>query len=118
MSNPFVHIELSTTDIDRARKFYGELFQWKLVDVPMGEMMYTMIQVGEGVGGGMMPSPDKSAPSRWLCFVDVSDVAAGLERAKSLGATVVQEKTPIPGNGFFGVIVDPTGAALGLVEHN
>ena len=55
MANPFVHVELHTQDPEKAKKFYKELFDWKLEDVP--EMNYTIIQVGEGTGGGMMKSP-------------------------------------------------------------
>jgi predicted enzyme related to lactoylglutathione lyase len=54
MANPFVHVELNTTDVDRAKKFYGQLFHWQLEDVPMEQMTYTMIKVGSGTGGGMM----------------------------------------------------------------
>ena len=36
MANPFVHVELSTTDIAKAKSFYGQLFSWKLEDMPMG----------------------------------------------------------------------------------
>jgi len=46
---------LHTQDPERAKKFYKELFDWKLEDVP--DMNYTIIKVGEGTGGGMMKSP-------------------------------------------------------------
>jgi predicted enzyme related to lactoylglutathione lyase len=36
MANPFVHVELNTTDLDKAKKFYGQLFDWKLEDMEMG----------------------------------------------------------------------------------
>ena len=36
MANPFVHVELATTDYDKAKSFYGQLFNWKLQDMPMG----------------------------------------------------------------------------------
>ncbi len=32
MANPFVHVELNTTDIEKAKTFYGQLFNWKLDD--------------------------------------------------------------------------------------
>ena len=54
MRNPFVHVELNTTDIVRAKRFYRALFAWKLKDVPMPHYTYTIIDVGEGTGGGMM----------------------------------------------------------------
>ncbi|MDA0337541.1 MAG: VOC family protein [bacterium] len=51
MANPFVHIELSTDDVAKAKKFYRGVFDWKLADMPMGpDMVYTMIDVGKGVG--------------------------------------------------------------------
>lgn len=51
MPNPFVHVELDTTDHNRAREFYGQLFQWELKDVEMGPMgTYITIGVGEGTG--------------------------------------------------------------------
>ena len=30
MANPFVHVELNTTDVDKAKKFYGRLFDWQM----------------------------------------------------------------------------------------
>lgn len=36
MSNPFVHIELNTTDVSTAKQFYGKLMDWTLEEVPMG----------------------------------------------------------------------------------
>ena len=48
MANPFVHVELATTDIAKAKSFYQSLFDWTLKDEDMGGMIYTMIGVGEG----------------------------------------------------------------------
>ena len=48
MANPFVHVELNTTDLNKAKAFYGNLFDWKLDDLPIGSDTYTMIRVGQG----------------------------------------------------------------------
>jgi predicted enzyme related to lactoylglutathione lyase len=114
MANPFVHVELNTTDINKAKTFYGKLFDWKLEDVPMGEDSYTMIKVGEGTGGGMMKQMVPGAPSAWLAYVNVDDIDAATKKAKSLGATVVRDVTEVMGAGWLSIIVDPTGAPLGL----
>jgi predicted enzyme related to lactoylglutathione lyase len=115
MANPFVHVELATTDPDKAKSFYQALFDWKLNDIDMGGgMTYTMIDVGEGTGGGMMKHPMPGAPSAWLAYVDVDDVAAATATASSLGATIVREVTEVPNAGSFSIIIDPTGAMLGL----
>jgi predicted enzyme related to lactoylglutathione lyase len=44
----------------------------------------------------------------------VDDIEAATKKAKSLGATVMKEVTEVMGMGWLSIIVDPTGAALGL----
>lgn len=116
MGNPFVHIELNTTDVDQAKSFYGELFAWTLKDMPVGPMTYTTIQVGEGTGGGMMKHPMPGQPSLWIPYVLVDSAKASTEKARSLGAKVIKEVAEVPDMGWFSIILDPTGAALGLWE--
>ncbi|HUC09353.1 MAG TPA: VOC family protein [Stellaceae bacterium] len=118
MANPFVHVELSTTDIDKAKSFYRSLFAWQLNDADIGGgMTYTLIHVGEGTGGGMMKHPVPGAPSAWLPYVQVDDLRAATDKAKSLGATIMRDVTPVMDEGAFSIIVDPTGAMLGLWEQ-
>jgi Predicted enzyme related to lactoylglutathione lyase len=70
MGNPFVHVELNTSDVDKAKKFYGQLFAWKFEDVAMGPSgHYTMIKPGEGTGGGILKHPMPGEPSTWLAYV-------------------------------------------------
>jgi uncharacterized protein len=114
MANPFVHVELNTTDVGKAKAFYGSLFDWKLEDVPMGSSTYTMIGVGQGTAGGLVRHPVPGASSAWLAYVMVDDIAAATEKAKSLGATLMQDVTEVPGMGWLSIIIDPTGAALGI----
>jgi predicted enzyme related to lactoylglutathione lyase len=116
MANPFVHIELGTTDVNKAKAFYGSLFNWTLEDMPMPSGTYTMIKVGEGTGGGIMKHPVPGAPSAWLAYVQVDDIAASTKKAKSLGANIMQDVTEIPTVGSFSVLIDPTGAAIALFQ--
>jgi predicted enzyme related to lactoylglutathione lyase len=116
MANPFVHVELNTTDVSKAKTFYGSLFNWTLEDVPMPGGSYTTIKVGEGTGGGIMKHPVPGAPSAWLAYVLVDDIAAATKKAKSLGANVMKDVTEVMGMGSLSIIIDPTGAALGLWE--
>jgi predicted enzyme related to lactoylglutathione lyase len=111
MGNPFVHVELNTTDPSKAKDFYGKLFNWTLEDVPMGDGNYTMIKPGEGTGGGIVKHPVPGAPSSWLAYVIVDDIAASTQKAKALGATVMLDVTEVPNMGWMSVII---GAALGL----
>lgn len=114
MSNPFVHVELNTTDVAKAKSFYSQLFDWKLEDVPMPGGTYTLIGVGQGTGGGLMKHPVAGAPSAWLSYVLVDDIHAATRKAISLGATVKQGVTEVMGMGSLSIIADPTGATLAL----
>jgi predicted enzyme related to lactoylglutathione lyase len=119
MANPFVHIELQTSDLKKAKDFYGKLFDWKLEDTPMPEIgTYTMIGVGDGTGGGMMTNPMKGAPSMWIPYVDVSDIESSTKKAKALGANILLDVTPVADMGRMSVFADPTGAAIGLWQAN
>jgi len=115
MANPFVHIELHTGDLAKAKAFYSSLFDWKLQDMPMPDGgSYTMINVGEGTGGGMMSTPAPGVPPHWLAYVGVDDVAAATEKARALGAAVVQDVMEVDGYGLLSILTDPSGATFAL----
>ena len=102
MANPFVHVELNTTDLGRAKSFYQSLFDWTLQDVYVGSgTSYTMIEVGEGTGGGMLKHPMPGQPSVWIPYVLVDEIKAATAKANSLGANVVKEAVEVVDRGMF-----------------
>ncbi len=114
MANAFVHVELNTTDTAKAKAFYSKLFDWKMEDMDMGPAgTYTMINPGEGTGGGLFKNPMPGG-SFWLAYATVDDIKAATAKAKSLGASVMKDATEVPGMGWYSIITDPTGAHLGL----
>ena len=116
MANPFVHVELNTSDPEKAKAFYSKLFQWQLEDVPNSatpDSAYTMIKVGTGTGGGIMKQVP-GRPSGWLAYVEVDDIHAATQKAKSLGGKIMKDVTEVSDMGWLSIIVDPTGAMLGL----
>ena len=116
MANAFNHMELNTTDVAKAKAFYTGLFQWKIEDIP--NMDYSMINTGKAPSGGLMKHPVPGAPSSWLVYVEVDDIVAATAKAKSLGATIMKDVTEVMGSGKLSVLIDPTGAALGLWQPN
>ena len=119
MANPFVHVELHTKDLPKARQFYQKLFDWQLQDMPMpgGGGSYTMINVGEGTGGGMFADDSKESGPHWLAYVGVDDVRAKTAQAKELGADVVQDVLPVGDFGVMSIIRDPTGATIAMWQR-
>lgn len=118
MPNPFVHIELTSADLEQSKEFYGSLFDWKLDPAPPSHgMEYTMIKVGEGTGGGMIRHPMPGMASVWVPYVQVEDILERTAKAKSLGARIIRDVDVISGDGgSFSIIQDPTGAVFGLYE--
>jgi len=118
MPNPFIHVELATTNVKKAKTFYAKLFKWKLRDHPMPTPAgaYTLIDAGKGTGGGMMKQMCPGAPSAWMPYVLVKDIAAATRKAKKLGAKVMKDVTEVEGMGWLSIIVDPTGAVVGMWE--
>ena len=115
MANAFVHNELNTQDVGKAKAFYSKLFDWTLEDMS-GGMEYTLIKVGEGTAGGIMKHPMPGQPSFWLAYVGVDDIKASTGKAKSLGANVIKDVTEISNVGWFSIFMDPTGAPLALFQ--
>ncbi len=113
MGNAFVHVELNTSDVAKAKSFYGQLFDWKMEDVPMGPgYNYTTISPGKGTGGGITDKGPGGDASAWIAYVEVEDVPAMVKKARTLGGTIKKDTTEIPNIGTFAIITDPTGATL------
>lgn len=120
MGNPFVHIELNSTDPAKAKEFYAKLFDWEMKDIPLpgsspeANEIYTTIAVGGGTGGGIMRQMMPNTPSFWLSYALVPDIRSATDKAAALGATIIKDVSEVPNMGWLSIIKDPTGALLGL----
>jgi predicted enzyme related to lactoylglutathione lyase len=112
MANPFVHLELNTPDLAKAKEFYGQLCGWTFNDMPMPVGVYSTFKPAEGPGGGMMSMSE--APTRWLAYIGVDDIHVSTDKAESLGAKVIVRTQEVPEMGWFSVLTDPTGAVIAL----
>ena len=107
-----------TSDLEKAKGFYGELFGWKFEEMPMPSGSYTMIKAGERFVGGMMAKPPNMAeiPSHWVTYISVSDVDAAVAGATKLGGKAVFGPETMPGVGRMATVVDPNGAVLAVMR--
>jgi predicted enzyme related to lactoylglutathione lyase len=56
---PFVHLELCTPDVTKAKEFYSKMFGWEFADNEMDSMgMCSTIQPADGLGGGLYSLPE------------------------------------------------------------
>ncbi len=110
----FVWRELMTDDVERARRFYAELFgwTWKGEEMGGGHTYWMASAGGRQVGGMMAKPPGTPMPNAWSSYVLVRDVEAAVRRCTEAGGRVLKEATDIPDVGRFAVLADPWGAAF------
>jgi predicted enzyme related to lactoylglutathione lyase len=114
----FLWDELLTSDVESAKRFYGELFGWTATDYDMGagSDKYTIFQIGETSIAGCMKPREGGTPSHWYPYLATDDVDATTAKAKELGAQVYLEPMSMETVGRFAVLGDPTGATFGLMK--
>jgi hypothetical protein len=115
----FCWVELGTTDAKAAKKFYTGLFDWEIVDIPVGpDMIYTMLQV-EGKDVAALyeqgePERSQGVPPHWSSYVSVASADESAAKAQSLGGMVLVEPFDVMDSGRMAIVQDPTGAAVEL----
>jgi predicted enzyme related to lactoylglutathione lyase len=117
MANPFVHLELSTSDLSKAKDFYGSMFGWQFQDMDMGPAgIYSTFKTDSGPGGGVAAMPGAGNKNSWLAYIGVDDIKAATEKAASLGAQVCMNSHEIPDVGWMSILNDPLGAPIALFQ--
>jgi predicted enzyme related to lactoylglutathione lyase len=111
----FSWADLTTSDQDAAKAFYGELFGWQITDIPVDETTsYSMAFIDGKPVGAISPQPqqqrENGVPPLWNSYITVADADAAVERAKELGATVHAPPFDVMTAGRTAVIQDPQGA--------
>ncbi len=114
MAAPVTHFEVNAKDAARVREFFSNLFGWKIDVEPT--MNYGMVDTGVkmGINGGIGQAMGPS--SSVIFYVQVEDVQAHLDKAASLGGTIVMPLTEVPGMVTLAQIADPEGNVIGLVK--
>lgn len=109
--------ELLTHDYEGAKRFYADVFGYSYTDIGGGQFDYSTIEVdGATVGGlgALPPQLPADVPPHWLCYFQVDDVDATLERAVSLGGSVQRPAEDMPYGRHAG-LADPSGAGFAVI---
>jgi uncharacterized protein len=109
MTQPVVHLELHTGDLQGAREFYAGLCGWRPEQITVPRGSYLALELGGELGGGIVECATRRAV--WLPYVEVPDVTDATERARDLGATVLLEPREGPA-GWRGVVATPAAGEL------
>jgi hypothetical protein len=111
----FCWTDLTTTDQQAAKSFYGELFGWEAEDMPVSEgVSYSMQRLRGKDVAAISPQPqqqrDAGVPPTWNSYISVESADTAVERAKELGGTAHAPAFDVMEAGRMGVIQDPQGA--------
>jgi uncharacterized protein len=122
-----VHFEIPADDVERSKKFYGDLFGWKIEklpaeNLPPGGTEYWVITTTDdkdsrAAGGGMYKRhrPEQQGILNYIHVESVDDYSA---KVKQLGGKVTLEKMPVPGLGYLAECSDTENNRFGLWESD
>ena len=112
------HFEIPVDNPDRAERFYRDVFGWSFQRYDGAPSYYGMATTGEenpGINGALFQRGDDSVTTLTMSVDSIEDAIA---KVKEKGGKVVQDKTPIPGMGYFATCVDTEGNKIGLFTQD
>jgi uncharacterized protein len=112
--------ELNTWEPETALAFYGRTLGWQFEPAPLpdGEAYWIARKEGKPVGGIFeLTAPNYAGiPSHWMTYMSVNDIdRAELDTTKA-GGEVMRPAVHVPGVGRMAVVVDASGALIGLIQ--
>lgn len=107
-------IDLLTSDVERSRRFYGQLLGWEAAE-PSEEFggYFMFLRQGVPVAGGMPNAPEMGTDDHWSVYLATADVAKTAGETTATGGAVAVPPMPIADMGTMAVLVDSGGAQIG-----
>jgi len=112
------HFEIPVDDPDRAERFYAAIFGWTFERFPGAPQYYGMATTGEGEPGINGALYQRGENSEVVLTMSVDSIEDAIEKVLAEGGSVVQEKAPIPGIGYFANCLDTEGNKFGLFTND
>jgi hypothetical protein len=123
MDHTIVHFEIPADDVEKLRKFYSELFGWKIEKMsgPVEYWGIATVPVDEkgmpqrpGVNGGMMKRQNpEHKPVNYIAVESVDEYAKKIE---ALGGRVIVPKMEVLGIGWWALALDPEGNQFAILQ--
>lgn len=113
------HFEINADQPLRAKKFYENVFDWK-IEKWEGPVEYWLISTGKedapGIDGGLQKRENPG--DNIFNFIDVPSVDDFCEKIVKNGGTITVPKFSVPGVGYFAFFKDTEGNQFGIMEEN
>lgn len=112
------HVEFPADDVERAKRFYGELFGWSFSPMEGFEGYWLFRTPTANASGGAIGKRNEAVNAEVTVYVTVDSIEDALARVPGLGGTITTGKTEIPGFGWYAIVNDSEVNLLGLYEVN
>ena len=112
-----VHFEIYADEVERATKFYAEVFGWQIHKWDGPDDYWLAITGGggeAGIDGAISGRPQPGAIG--MNFIDVESVDDYIAKIQANGGTLVRPKIHIPEVGYTAVCNDTEGNPVGLFQ--
>ena len=112
------HFEIPVDDPDRAERFYSSIFGWTFQRFEGAPSYYGMAATGDtdpGINGALFQRDAGSVTSLTMSVDSIEDASA---KILEQGGTLVQDKAPIPGMGYFATFKDTEGNLFGVFKND
>jgi predicted enzyme related to lactoylglutathione lyase len=107
-------IDLSSTDPDKSKAFYGALFGWTAEDTdPEYGGYINFLRDGQPVAGCMKNDGSSGMSDQWSIYLLTDDAQAVADAAASNGGQVMVPPMEVGPQGTMVFVIDPGGAAIG-----
>ncbi|MFE9428563.1 VOC family protein [Kitasatospora sp. NPDC006697] len=111
--------QLSASDPEAAKQFYGQLFGWTAVTDPDPQFGgYTVFELDGAPAAAVAPLMNPQQPVMWLISISATDADATAQAAKAAGAQVWMGPMDVADRGRWVLLSDPTGAPFALWQAN
>lgn len=108
-------VDLFTSDPDKSRAFYGELFGWTAEDAGEEYGGYINFQKdGIPVAGCMRNDGQSGMPDVWSVYLATDNAKATVDAAVAHGGAVIVPAMEVHELGSMAVLTDAGGAAVGV----
>jgi uncharacterized protein len=117
VGRPVAWFDITAKDAPTSRKFYEELFCWR-IDVLEDMSNYGLVDTGAtgGVPGGIGQADDRN-PACITLYVAVEDIQGTLDRVEELGGKIAVPAHDLPGVGVLAVFCDPDRNQVGIWQR-
>ncbi|MDQ4009867.1 MAG: VOC family protein [Actinomycetota bacterium] len=108
-------IDLTTSDTERSRAFYCQLFGWT-AEEPAEEFggYFNFTKDGVRVTGCMASQPGSEVPDVWSVYLATDDARKTVDAAAAHGGQVLVTAMDVGDLGTMAVVSDPGGAGIGI----